>query len=109
MDCVCSEIRQAAGKIRFDETPQAEPPRHEELSLSSFRIGKILAKGCSAVVFAAKRILGKEEDDGLCEKVNSDEEIARVDSSETQDLAIKMMFNYDAESNSLAILRAMHR
>ena len=40
------------------------------------------------------------------------EEIA-VDNSKSEqdeeDLAIKMMFNYDAESNSLAILRAMHR
>ena len=52
--------------------------------------GKPIAKGCAAVVYTArsKREVGTEADFPL---------------------AIKMMFNFHAESNAFTILRAMHR
>ena len=53
-------------------------------------LGKPIAKGCAAVVYSAK--------------------MKNMQASENNfPLAIKMMFNYHAESNAFTILRAMHR
>ena len=76
----------------------------EPANLKDFVIGPPIAKGCSAVVYAARI---KESHD-----VTNSDEIA-IDRT-AQDcsnfpLAIKMMFNYDAESNATSILRAMYR
>ena len=59
-------------------------------SLQDFQLGRPLAQGCSAVVISARA-------------KNSDEK------DQTFPLAIKMMFNYHAESNALTILRSMQR
>eukprot|EP00088_Acartia_fossae_P071576 TRINITY_DN9856_c0_g2_i1.p1 TRINITY_DN9856_c0_g2~~TRINITY_DN9856_c0_g2_i1.p1 ORF type:complete len:655 (+),score=211.43 TRINITY_DN9856_c0_g2_i1:157-2121(+) len=90
---VCQEIRQAVSKTSLLRS-QAQDKQQEEAkswSLSDFAVGEPIAKGCSAVVYSA-RVLdakgGKEDDFNL---------------------AIKMMFNYHAESNALIILRAMQR
>lgn len=68
-------------------------------------IGAPIAKGCSAVVYAAKF---KDED-----KPDASPGSPTIDSLSTDPLsfpyALKMMFNYDAESNALSILRAMYR
>ena len=57
-------------------------------SLQDFTLGQPLAQGCSAVVISARAKNSEEKE-------------------ETFPLAIKMMFNYHAESNALTILRAM--
>jgi PTEN induced putative kinase 1 len=58
--------------------------------------GKAIAKGCSAVVYAAKL------------KKAQPEPVSQGDQKEFP-FAIKMMFNYHAESNAFTILRAMQR
>jgi len=58
--------------------------------------GKAIAKGCSAVVYAAKL------------KKAQPEPLNQVEQKEFP-FAIKMMFNYHAESNAFTILRAMQR
>jgi hypothetical protein len=65
-------------------------------------VGKPLAKGCSAVVYAAK-LKKAAEDEG--KERESERKSMKVDFP----FAIKMMFNYHAESNALTILRAMQR
>lgn len=58
-------------------------------SLADFQLGEPIAKGCAAVVYSART----------------------RDDSDRGDypLAVKMMFNYDAESNAATIYRAMQR
>ena len=65
--------------------------------------GKPLAKGCSAVVYAAK--LQQTPEDA----VGGDRARAGQRPEEEFPFAIKMMFNYHAESNAFTILRAMQR
>ena len=70
----------------------------------SFGTGKPLAKGCSAVVYAAK--LRKTAEEVTPHKVMRE---TRHNEEEEFPFAIKMMFNYHAESNAFTILRAMQR
>lgn len=117
---VCSEIRQAVGKTSLlssnlmvknkiaataaEEAEQVEASH--AFSLQDFDLGKPLAKGCSAVVYAAKLRKAADEtvrvDEKRTEQHNKREE-------EEFPFAIKMMFNYHAESNAFTILRAMQR
>jgi len=90
---VCYEIRRAvSGTPLLDQFKDVSKEKEEtdamELSLKDFLLGKVIAKGCSAVVYTAKQVEQKDDDFNL---------------------AIKMMFNYDAASNALTILRAMQR
>jgi len=101
IESICYEIRQTVGKTRLLETPNTinqikEPEQNitnKQWSLADFTFGKPIAKGCAAVVYSAKMRNDLNEDD------------------DTKDypLAVKMMFNYHAESNAFIILRAMHR
>ncbi|XP_033337927.2 PTEN-induced putative kinase 1 [Megalopta genalis] len=106
LEGVCWEIREAVSKLQWN-TPQNdtnyEVIRDEEkvLSLKDFVIGPAIAKGCSAVVYATKFKDVKEKDEA-----NIDDKTTAVT---TFPLALKMMFNYDTESNALSILRAMYR
>jgi len=92
IESVCYEIRQAVGKTRLLQVKEeeVETRQHEEHKwrLEDFELGKPIAKGCAAVVFCAR---------------------LRKETSEDFPFAIKMMFNYHAESNAFTILRAMHR
>lgn len=74
------------------------------MSLRNFVIGPIIAKGCSAAVYAAQFVDAAQDE-------NNDSDIDGEAKEEITafPLAIKMMFNYDAESNASAILRAMYR
>lgn len=72
----------------------------EPFCLQNFQFGKVIAKGCNGVVYTAKLI----SDSNLDDNVNED----KYDMT-SHPLAVKMMFNYDAESNAMSILRAMHR
>lgn len=70
------------------------------ITLRNFVIGPIIAKGCSAVVYAVRFVNMQDKDNSI--------DIETKDTSEFP-LALKMMFNYDAESNAAAILKAMYK
>ena len=87
MESICCDIRMAVSRTGL-AGERREQAGHQ-WSLQDFHLGQPLAQGCSAVVISA-RAKSSEEDP-------------------TFPLAIKMMFNYHAESNALTILRSMQR
>lgn len=91
LEGVCWEIREAISKIKWqyydiDESRFESNP----ITLNDLSLGKPIAKGTNGVVYSAK-----------------------VKEEETNDnkypFALKMMFNYDIQSNSMEILKAMYR
>lgn len=107
---VCSEIRQAVGrtslllsnlevKNRIAAAAEEDVENNYDFSLSDFDLGKPIAKGCSAVVYTAK--LKKPQLEPACDEGGRE--------WPEFPFAIKMMFNYHAESNAFTILRAMQR
>ena len=89
IESVVSEIRRAVSRTGLvaEDVARSDLTNHQ-WSLQDFQLGPPLAQGCSAVVIAARAKSSEEKED-------------------TFPLAIKMMFNYHAESNALTILRAM--
>jgi serine/threonine protein kinase len=73
--------------------------------LKDFDIGPAIAKGCSAVVYSAKclakgfELMGAQQQ----QQENEDHKIKHYP------LAVKMMFNFHAESNAPTILKAMKK
>ncbi|GLH13594.1 RAC serine/threonine-protein kinase [Gryllus bimaculatus] len=102
LEGICWEIREAVSKLQWNVEVDAGTDyfsEKENIGLDFFEIGPAIAKGCSAVVYAARKKCDSEH--GI---------IARTDLDiSTYPFAIKMMFNYDAESNATSILRAMYR
>ena len=96
IECVSHEVRNAIRKTRQDIEAKDHglESKNESWSLSDFDIGPVISKGCSAVVYAATCIR-----DGF---VNIGEE-------EDNPLAMKMMFNFHAESNAQVIFKAMKK
>jgi len=86
-----------------DKNYQTIPTDENAITLQNFVMGPIIAKGCSAVVYAARFVNTMQAEDN-----STDIEVKTKDTS-IFPLAIKMMFNYDAESNAAAILNAMYR
>lgn len=78
-----------------------EQRENEVVSLSQLDLGNVIAKGGNAVVYEAKL---KEET--LMELSKTEHEHNSIVS---HPLAVKMMFNYDIQSNALSILKAMYR
>lgn len=74
------------------------------VTLEDFVIGPAIAKGCSAVVYATR--FNDSAPSENVKQINIDNKTTDVTAFP---LALKMMFNYDAESNALSILRSMHR
>ncbi|KAJ8668126.1 hypothetical protein QAD02_009789 [Eretmocerus hayati] len=106
LEGVCWEIREAVAKLQWnkpsnDTNVETTLTDYEQLTLKNFAIGPPIAKGCSAVVYAARQNEEQDERDELLIDRNSD--------LSSFPLALKMMFNYDAESNAMAILKAMFR
>ena len=109
LEGVCWEIREAVSKIRWntpqdDKNYQISPINENAVSLRDFVIGPIIAKGCSAAVYAARFVDAARDENN--DSINVDGEAKEMTAFP---LAVKMMFNYDAESNASAILRAMYR
>ncbi|XP_070169949.1 serine/threonine-protein kinase Pink1, mitochondrial [Polyergus mexicanus] len=110
LEGVCWEIREAVSKLRWN-TPQTDKNyeiihiNENTVSLRNFVIGPIIAKGCSAAVYAARFVDAAQDENNDSTNIDGEakEEVTAFP------LAIKMMFNYDAESNASAILRAMYR
>jgi len=94
IESICFEIRQAISKTRLLNDDAAENGVNDyKWSLLDFELGQPIAQGCAAVVFSAR---------------------TKIDTSSSSadgqfPLAMKMMFNYDVESNASVIMRAMQR
>ncbi|EFN76957.1 serine/threonine-protein kinase PINK1, mitochondrial [Harpegnathos saltator] len=109
LDGVCWEIREAVSKLRWnmpqnDKNYKIISNEENTVTLQNFVIGPIIAKGCSAAVYAARFVDAKVEKNS--NSINIDTE---AKDKNTFPFAIKMMFNYNTESNAAAILRAMYR
>lgn len=94
LEGICWEVREAVSKLQWNIARSETEESHlldsnEPTSLDQLDLGEAIATGCNAVVYSAR----------LKNNVNKDE----------YPLAVKMMFNYDAESNSTSILKAMFR
>ncbi|XP_050442704.1 serine/threonine-protein kinase Pink1, mitochondrial [Adelges cooleyi] len=100
LDGVCWEIREAVGRMQKNLAVAECLNLNPSLGLKQFELGVAIAKGNNAVVYEARK---KDEKD------NCNLLLKQESSSQNFPLAIKMMFNYDAESNAMAILRAMNR
>ncbi|KYM95147.1 PREDICTED: serine/threonine-protein kinase PINK1, mitochondrial [Cyphomyrmex costatus] len=104
LEGVCKEIREAVSKLQWNYTCKDYQTIHTEntITLQNFVMGPLIAKGCSAAVYAARFVNLWNENE------SEDIEVEAKDVNAFP-LAIKMMFNYDAESNASAILNAMYR
>uniref|UniRef100_A0A6P7GSH9 non-specific serine/threonine protein kinase n=1 Tax=Diabrotica virgifera virgifera TaxID=50390 RepID=A0A6P7GSH9_DIAVI len=111
LEGVCWEIREAVSKLKWhhqdidlDETRFETSP----VNLDDLSFGKPLAKGANAVVYAANL---KSCDSNVSEQSTAVIDIKDTESDDTNKfpLALKMMFNYDIQSNAMAILNAMYR
>jgi len=103
IECMCTEVRKAARKAKHTIEERAERDENKNdpkknWSLVDFDIGPVISKGCSAVVYAAKCIKNGFESLGNDETENGQ-----------YPLAMKMMFNFHAESNAQVILKAMQK
>jgi len=108
---VILHLQEAVSKLQWnmsenDMNYQIVLPDENAITLQDFVIGPIIAKGCSAVVYAARFVNATQDT-----TENNDTMNINVEAKDASafPLAIKMMFNYDAESNAAAILRAMHK
>ncbi len=68
------------------------------ISVGDLKFGKLIKQGCSAAVYSAEWVKPQEAEAVVTEKDN-----------EKESLAVKMLFNYDIESNATSIFRAMIR
>lgn len=114
LEGVCWEIREAVSRMQWNisktECSKTEVTNEEEpVGLCSLVLGPPIAKGCSAVVYAAR----KKQESEKNEAQQKSEPNVTIDTTEQEltnfPMAVKMMFNYDAESNATSILRAMYR
>lgn len=100
LDGVSWEIREAVFRMQKNiaEVEAGLFNKSDNTCLNDLEIGPLLAKGSNAVVYAARR------------KDNPDSPMVHMNEPVTLfPFAVKMMFNYDTESNAVSILRAMHR
>ena len=108
IECVCKEVRQTARKTRDHLSNVKEDIGTEEpkttWTLNDFAIGPAIAKGCSAVVYSAKCLA-----DGF-QTIGGNPQ--STPQNEDYPLALKMMFNFHAESKTeqdiIAILILMY-
>uniref|UniRef100_T1ISF8 non-specific serine/threonine protein kinase n=1 Tax=Strigamia maritima TaxID=126957 RepID=T1ISF8_STRMM len=98
LEGICEEIRVCADLLNR----QKESTIYETASsLTDLQIGSVIAKGCNAIVHCAKWKNQEIENDEVMEKYSG--------RFGDYDLAVKMMFNYEAESNATTILKCMSR
>ena len=91
LEGVCWEIREAISKIKWQYNDVDESRfESEPITLNDLSLGKPIAKGANGVVYSATV---KEDEDAI----------------NNHPFALKMMFNYDIQSNSMEILKAMYR
>lgn len=103
------EIRDAFASVYTPTSSDADTLLSAELK--SYQLGDALAKGCNAVVYSAHR---KSENEPLEKHTSLIERNVLstplpIGSLAPYDIAVKMMFNYEAESNAVAIWKAMNK
>uniref|UniRef100_A0A1B6E368 non-specific serine/threonine protein kinase n=1 Tax=Clastoptera arizonana TaxID=38151 RepID=A0A1B6E368_9HEMI len=98
-DGVSFEIRETISRMQ-KKLAQAETKifRSDVVKLDNLEIGPSIAKGSNAVVYAAR-----------IKEIKDSPTLHMEDPSSNFPYAVKMMFNYDAESNASSILKAMYR
>lgn len=101
LEGMCWEIRETVSKMHSsrEDVPSAAL---KAVSLEDLELGPSIGKGCSAVVYAADWKKARHESP-------EDLPLTSLKSLDDYPLALKMMFNYDIQSNALLILRAMYR
>ncbi|KAI4480650.1 hypothetical protein M0804_010203 [Polistes exclamans] len=110
LEGVCWEIREAISKLQWnmpqnDKNYDIVKINENGISLNDLKIGPIIDKGCSAVVYSAKF----KETTHIVSTISKLDNHGKNEDEYSFPLALKMMFNYDAESNATTILRAMYR
>ncbi|PSN58451.1 Serine/threonine-protein kinase PINK1 [Blattella germanica] len=111
LEGICWEIRMQWNMAKREYTESEVGDNQEPIGLNTLVLGPVIAKGCSAVVYAARKKQGKAKTEKNVAQQKAEPNIT-IDSTEdlsTFPMAMKMMFNYDAESNAMSILRAMYR
>lgn len=79
----------------------------ENVKLNNLNLGEYIAKGCSSVVYSAKLKNDHYENDftNLIHQMES----TNKNDYDDYPFAVKMMFNYDIQSDSMHILNAMYK
>lgn len=97
LEGVCWEIRNSISKVewQFDDIDEKYIEK-ENITLDDLSFGKPIAKGSNGVVYSAKFKADNPESENGPE-------------TEVYPFALKMMFNYDIQSNSMEILKVMYR
>lgn len=125
LECVCKEVRHASKKARLiEQSIEKElielPPYDTTVTRENIEFGPAISKGCNAVVYSARWITTEtttsneqivdQPAGGPCLNLtrNGDDVQGKNEEQEFP-LAVKMMFNYDIESNAYSILKAMQR
>ncbi|KAK5646259.1 hypothetical protein RI129_004723 [Pyrocoelia pectoralis] len=102
LEGVCWEIREAISKFKWTVDKDADiydaKFETESVTVNDLDFGQPIAKGANAVVYEAGL---KSAESDSCKKDDSYQI--------KYPLAVKMMFNYDIQSNAMSILQAMHK
>ncbi len=104
-EIICSDIRQAARNTKEDFGGKDVQEAGGTWQLCDFEFGPAISKGCNAIVYAAKCVAAGFENLGK-EDV---QEVKATSDKEDYPLAVKMMFNFNAESNAPALFKAMKK
>lgn len=97
LEGLCWEIRDTVVKVQQNRSTINKIL--ENVSLEDLEIGPSIGKGCSGVIYAV----------ALKSELKPVDNLKNIDDLGRFPLALKMMFNYDIQSNALLILRAMYR
>lgn len=100
-DNLCWEIRESMQKKQKSRTLEAGVVLPEgPISVKDLKFGNLIKQGCNAAVYSAEwaNQVAVNMNTNVTDNVNR-----------KKPLAVKMLFNYDVESNASLILRAMVR
>ncbi|KAI4465831.1 serine/threonine protein kinase [Holotrichia oblita] len=106
LEGVCWEIREAVSKVKWHyHDVDIDERRFEEdpITLQDLELDSPIAKGANAVVYTAKVKDEVQKHTGVPQTCSGDDSVSKYP------FAVKMMFNYDIQSNAMAILKAMYR
>lgn len=101
-------LQEAISKIKWNDFDlNQEQFKNEPIKLKNLDLGKPIGKGANAAVYTANLNRSDLMKGHFCYKIQTLESDKYHISK--YPFALKMMFNYDIQSNSMAILRAMYR
>lgn len=126
LEGVCWEIREAVSKIKWHyQNTEVIVNSEEAIGVKNLDFGSVLGKGANAVVYTARLLQNEpetiettsqhQENNSEITEIVSEGHFGSVPTTQpatqevTYPLAVKMMFNYDIQSNGMAILRAMYK